>query len=342
MEMDIESRNMNNKASITNLEVFVPNNKIDNQFILSRINYNSNLLKNGSLERLMGVRDRYFAPDDIQVSDLACEAAKKILIKRTDLKVDLLIFAAASSDLIEPATANIIQSKLGLDCPVMDIKNACNSFVTAIQVASSFVNSGMYDKVLIVNGEKLSEVINFNPINDDHLIKCLSSYSLGDAGAAMLVENSESDSGKILFQNFFSSGQYWDVSTVYGGGSLAYRDIERFYFESDSVKLASVFTELIPSFMERCFNEASINHYDIDCLITHQVSDNTVSKIANRIGIPIEKSINSFPLFGNTAAATIPLAINYAIETNKLKSGDLLCILGLAAGISLSFQLIQW
>ena len=257
-----------------------------------------------------------------------------------DVNIDLLIFAAASSDLIEPATANIVQYKLGLTCPVMDIKNACNSFVSAMQVASSFIESNYYKNILIVNGEKLSEVINFNPHNDNHLMRCMAGYALGDAGAAMLMGSEEGS--KIIYQKCCTWGEYWNLCTVEGGGSLAYRNSEKYYFESNSQVLREIFIRKIPDFVSTCFQESGWILDDIDCLITHQISASTITQIADGLGIPRTKCINTFNLFGNTAAATIPIALKHAEDEGRLKKGDKLFVLGLAAGISLSVQLIEW
>jgi acyl-CoA:acyl-CoA alkyltransferase len=340
MEMVTQSKSLKASASIKSVAVYLPDNLVDNNDLVSRINYNSPAVKNGALERLLGIKTRHFAPEEMQVSDLACLAARKILDVNPDIQIDLLLFAAASSDLIEPATANIVQTKLGLTCPVMDIKNACSSFISAIQVASAFIDGGVYEHVLIVNGEKLSEVINYSPRNDDHLTRCLAAYGLGDAGAAVLM--SSDIKSRIVYQKFCSWGEYWNLCTVEGGGSMAFRNADKYYFESNSRELRNVFISKIPDFVSQCFKEADWSIQDINCLITHQVSGSTITQIAEGLGIPLEKCINTFNRYGNTAAATIPIAIHDALHEGRLKKGDKLFILGLAAGISLSVQLIEW
>lgn len=331
---------MNTNACIKSIAVHLPEHQVMNSDLVERINYNSAAIKNGALERLLGVKTRRFASAETQVSDLACHAAREILSANPNTQIDLLIFAAASSDLIEPATANIVQTKLGLECPVMDVKNACSSFVSAMQVASAFIDAGVYRNVLIANGEKLSEVINFTPRNDDHLTRCLAGYGLGDAGAAVLM--TYGTGSKLVYQKFWSWGEYWNLCTVEGGGSMAFRDADKYYFESNSRMLRDVFISKIPDFVSQCFQEAGWTLDDIDCLITHQVSSSTITQIADGLGIPLEKSINTFGLYGNTAAATIPIAMHEAIATGRLKKGDKLFVLGLAAGISLSVQLFEW
>lgn len=338
--MDVKSKRMRIIPSIKEVAVHVPSTKMYTSDILAKIEFNSGGLTKSTLERLLGNTTRFFADQETQVSDLACLAAEKVLQKFTGEKVDLLIFAAASSDLIEPATANIIQSKLGLHCPVMDIKNACNSMVSAIHTASAFIEAKYYNNVLIVNGEKLSEVINFRPKDEQHLLRCIASYGLGDAGAAILMGSDEGS--KIFHQKFSTWGQFWNLCTVAGGGSLAFRETEAYYFESESKTLKEEFFKKLPPFVFTFFEEAGIHASDIDCLITHQVTNNTTNDIGSVIGISQEKCVNTYDLFGNTAAATIPVSIDHALQNNQLKKGDKLLIIGLAAGISLSAQLILW
>ncbi|HRN56003.1 MAG TPA: ketoacyl-ACP synthase III [Agriterribacter sp.] len=338
MEANVKHKTM--KAAIKAVATYLPEHIIYNHQIEERIHNNTIMKGNNMLERLFGSKTRRFASEEMQVSDLACAAAKKIIHANTDATIDLLIFAAASSDLIEPATANIVQHKLGLACPVMDVKNACNSFVSAIHVGSAFIESGIYNNVLIACGEKLSEVINYSPMSDAHLNRCISAFTLGDAGAAMLL--GKSDRGKIVYQNFNSFGAHWDLCTVMGGGSLAYRNFDKYYFECDSKALRSIFQEKTGEVIFNALRETGWNINEIACIIPHQISSGTTSIVSKGLALPEDRFINIFSKYGNVAAATIPLALHEAITGGRLKTGEKLMLLGMAAGISLSVQLIEW
>jgi 3-oxoacyl-(acyl-carrier-protein) synthase III len=327
------------QAYISDLAIFLPHSKVTNSEVENRIVVNGTPFQEGLLRKIFGSRFRYFADEHVQVSDLAA-AAGNIILERTNHTIDLLIFAAASSDLIEPATSNIIQQKMGLACPVMDIKNACNSVVTAIETASAFVVAGMYENVLIVNGEKLSEVINYHPRDNEHLLECLSGYTLGDAGAAVLV--SCHGGSPIHFQRAMAWGEHWELCTVAGGGSRSFRDADKYYFEGKTAGLRNAFEAKALPFILQCIEDSPWAAEEIDCFVTHQVSFSTSKFTAKTLGIDDDKCINVFEHYGNTAAASIPLALDHAIRENRLKKGDKLMILGLAAGISVSVQLITW
>ena len=119
---------------IEHITSYIPSTKIDNRWVEEKIQAGGFPIQEGLLEKMIGSETRYYAEADEQVSDLAVAAAMKLLQKIPGRKIDLLIFAAASSDLIEPATANIVQHKLGLQCACFDLKNACNSVPTLLKL----------------------------------------------------------------------------------------------------------------------------------------------------------------------------------------------------------------
>lgn len=329
------------RCKIAEVSSFLPERIIENAELEQRINRQKKWLPEGALEKLFGIQQRRFAKPGTQVSDLASAAALPIVEKVGRKNIDLLLFAAACSDLIEPATSNIVQHKLGLACPVMDIKNACNSFVSAIHTASAFIQAGMYENVLIVNGEKLSDAINLDIRDAEHLKRSLAAFSLGDAGSAALINPAKGEEG-IYYQQFMTSGQHWELCTIRGGGSMHPHDASQNYFEGKTVDLKDAILSESADFLQDCFDRAGWLASEIDHLIAHQVSSHTFRIVSEALGIPLEKCISTFPHFGNTAAASIPLAIHCAQQRNLLQAGDKLAVIGLAAGISASVQFCVW
>jgi 3-oxoacyl-[acyl-carrier-protein] synthase-3 len=330
------------RTKIAEIATYLPAQRIDNETLVKRIQaQQQTCLTADMLERLFGIKERRFAAKEEQVSDLATKAALPIVEKIGREHIDLLIFAAACSDLIEPATCNIIQNKLGLTCPAMDIKNACNSFVSAIHTATAFIQSGIYNNVLVVNGEKLSNAINYKIRDINHLKRSLAAFSLGDAGAAALITASEDESG-FYHQDFLTVGKHWDLCTIQGGGSMYPHDVDKNYFEGKTAALKDVILNEAKDFIQQSFQRANWCPSTVQHLVTHQVSMPTFPVVAEAIGIPVERSISTFEYYGNNAAASIPLAINQAIENNIFKKGDKIAIVGLAAGVSVSLQLVVW
>ena len=333
---------MNHPTSkITAIGAYSPERVVLNEEIEIMVNEREEMLSCGSIERLFGVKQRRFAAEGEQVSDLAANAAKKILETTDPSSIDCLIFAAASSDLIEPATANIVQTKLGLTCPVFDIKNACNSFVTALHVANAFIVASNYKKVLLVTGEILSQAIKFKLENKEELIKRLASYSFGDAGAAALIEPATHESG-IYSQKLVSFGQYWNLCVIPGGGSMHPHDGDKTYFEGKTTEMRNVFLENKGLIIEKCIEETGWKLKDINHFFMHNVSKSTFDIVAAALQIPIDRFYTVMENHGNIAAASIPFAMSVAIENNKLKKGDKIMLIGLASGISMCVQLLIW
>lgn len=329
------------RAKISHINVFVPERRVTSAEVEATINASGNFIAAGSLERLFGVQERRYADADVQVSDLAVNAAAPLVAEIGKSNIDCLIFASACSDLIEPATANIVQHKLGLHCPSFDVKNACNSFVTALQVASSFIVSGTYNRVLIATGEKLSNAIKTTIASDADLKNRLAALSFGDAGSAVVVERSTDESG-IYHQSFLTSGKHWELCTIQGGGSLFPFDSSKNYFTGRTSELSEVMFEEGGAFVSEAFQNSGWQLHDVDHFFTHQVSAKTFEMVAQYFGIPENKFHKVISEYGNTASASIPLAMERAIRQGQLRKGDKVAIIGLAAGISISVQLIQW
>jgi 3-oxoacyl-[acyl-carrier-protein] synthase-3 len=293
------------------------------------------------LERLFGSVERRYSAVGEQVSDIAAKAALPIVERRGRENIDLLIFAAATADMIEPATANMVQAKLGLKCPVFDLKNACNSVVSAIQVATALIQSGQYRNVLIANGEKLQDGVKFEIEDFADLKRHMAAYTLGDAGAAILLEKSDDQSG-IVFQNYKSRGQYWKLCTVPGGGSAFPRSGNHNFFQGKTSEMRQVFLEEFGDMLTDCFTQSGWKVSDVDHFFMHQVSVSTFDAVAERGGFPRDRFIESFAKYGNIAAASIPLNLSEAVAAGKLKKGDKVMVIGLGAGITLGVQLMIW
>lgn len=330
------------KVKISHVSSYFDNAvRVSNTEIENRLNKDKNILPAGVIERLFGIKNRFFVKEGIQCSDLAAGAARIIFEKVDPATIDCIIFAAASSDLIEPATANIVQHKLGLNCPVFDLKNACNSFVTAMQIASSLIKSGQYKKVLITNGEILQNAITFDIADNEELMRRLASFTLGDAGTAAVMEASTDDSG-IIYHDMRSLGEYWELCLIPGGGSMFPQDCSKHFFEGKTTELRDVFIREKGEMFERCFRETGYTRDDIDHFFIHQVSKSTVKAMADDLNIPIGKFHCIIEEYGNTAAASIPLSLDLAVKSGKLQKGQKVIIIGLAAGISMSVQLMIW
>ncbi|MBO2450401.1 ketoacyl-ACP synthase III [Actinomadura barringtoniae] len=301
------------------------------------------------VERMTGIRARHVMRDDQQASDLAVEAARKLLADAGTAPedLDLLIFGSASQDLIEPATAHIVAAKLGAACPVFDVKNACNSFLNAVQTADALIRTGQHRRVLVCGGETPSRAIRWSVRDRAQFVDAFAGYTLSDAGAAMLLEavpgsgpclgpgsGPDGDSG-IFYRDFAAVSTAWDIGTLPGGGSMHPRDPEHSYFSGDGRRLKDAFLANGPEIFVRALENTGLGWDDFAVVAVHQVTMPYLEVLRSVLGIPADRLVVTLPEHGNVASATLPLQLATAIEEGRCGPGDRVAMVGLAGGVSL-------
>jgi 3-oxoacyl-[acyl-carrier-protein] synthase-3 len=323
-------------AIITGCGHFLPEQVVSSIEVEERVRACGFDIPHGIIQRLTGVAYRRYCPEGVS-SDLAAEAARLALQDAglSPLDIDLLIFASATHDVAEPATAGILQAKTGcLMAHAMDIKNACNSFLNALDVASGYIQLGRARRVLIACGEVLSPVINWQIQDPTDFLRKIAALTLGDGGGACILEAASPDGRGVLPGKFFSDGRHWQLSTVLSGGTLLKRDASRFYFESESARLYSLALEHIPTLMSKVLQDLSWELSDVNMMIPHQVSISIIKEFCRILDYPLERCMVTVDRLGNIAAASIPVAISLARLEGRICTGDRLLLVGGAAGFS--------
>lgn len=298
--------------------------------------------RTGSIQMLTGIRERRVAADNVQCSDLAVDACRQVLAAANvdSRDVDLLIYASAGQDLIEPATSHIIQSKLGTSCPVFDVKNACNSFLNGLQLAESLILSGACKLALVAVGEVSSRGIHWKPRDMDEFKRNLPGYTMGDAGAAALFAPANNGRG-IFYRNFSSYSDYWNLTTLLGGGSMHPHGDEYLYIRANSSRLQEAFRQEGLPFMARTMRDAGVTYADFRRIFVHQVSRPYLHDMLDECGIPADLVEESVVNLGNMAAASIPVAMAGALARGAIGPGDRVMCIGLSSGISIGVVMID-
>ena len=297
----------------------------------------------GIIELMTGIRSRRVAADGVNASDLAAEAARRVL-ERTGVavsEVDLLIYASVSQDLLEPATANLVQEKVGTACPVFDIKNACNSFLNAVQVGEALIQNGTYRTVLITVGEMPSRCIKWSVEDREDFKLSFPGYTLGDAGAAALLRPARHSRG-IFYRSFLTASRFWSLGIIPGGGSMHPRGDEWSYIRGDGTLLKGAFSEVGPDLLLDALRETGTTCADYDRVLVHQVSMPFIKSFLDVSGVPREKVVITLPDLGNMAAASLPVAFAMAEDRGEIVPGDRIMWIGLAGGISLGVMLMEY
>lgn len=289
-----------------------------------------------TVSRLTGVNRIFLKDDSVNASDLAADAGRKALrsasVKEKD--IDLLIFASASQDLIEPATAHIVAHKLGISAPVMDVKNACNSFLNGVQVADLFIKSGQHKKVLVVSGETPSVSIRWNCETKDSFLEAFPGFSMSDSGGAMLLSavHKEEESSMVKVK-MSANSEMWDIGILDTGGSRSPRNPDTTYFNIDGGKLYEAFRTVG---CELLFNEiaAGLDWNDYRRVGAHQVSTIYTKMLTEALHIPENKLVEVISEYGNLASNSLPLQMGSLIDSGELQQGDMFAFIGLGGGIS--------
>ena len=324
----------------------LPTHCLNSRDIEQRVSESSSdfVMPAGIIEAVTGVSERRHAAAGVNSSDLATEAGLKALLAAgaDPASVDLLIFAAASHDVSEPATSAIVQAKTGCtNATFVDVKNACNSFLNGLDFAAAAISTGRARRVLVTSGEVLSPTINWSVDDAGDLRRKFAAFTLGDAGGAVLLEASPQERG-LLAGRFVSDGTAWRLSTVLFGGTLMGRDSSRSYFECDSRELQRLALEHIPPLMDKTLSEVNWRADDIAHVIPHQVSRGVIDALCSAIDFPRERVQVTLDRFGNTAAASIPLALSLADEQGLIHKGDKLLLVCGAAGFTAGVLPVIW
>ncbi|WP_327350823.1 3-oxoacyl-ACP synthase III family protein [Streptomyces sp. NBC_01304] len=295
-------------------------------------------LSPGVLRHMYGLLERTVAPADEQPSDLAAHAARTLLEEHgTDPSdIDLLLFAGILADMEEPATAHVVAAKLGLGCPVFDLKNACNGVLNALEVADSFIKSGQYRRILVTTAEVSTRESRWSVDEPADVLHALPSLSTGDMGSAVLVEAAERPG--ILGSRFFANSWGWQAATL-PNPYAQHRTLG--HLRIDSAELLASFDGM-PERVRGALHDLGVKPDDLDLACIHQPSVAFTKVACEWVGVEQEQILATFPQHGNVATNTIPLQLATALRTGRLQRGDLVGLFGFASGASSGLMLCEW
>ncbi|KRC60735.1 3-oxoacyl-ACP synthase [Agromyces sp. Root81] len=298
-------------------------------------------LPTGIIARLTGVRGVHVRPEGWQTSDLAVAAARAALAESPG-PIDLLVFASASQDLIEPATAHIVAAKLGLTAAVMDVKNACNSLLVGMQVAEALIATGQARRALVVSGEQPSHAVRWKLDGDAQFLRSFPGYTMSDGGAAVVLEASDDSGVGIIGSRFSAHSQYWDVGTLPTGGSINPHAIGGSYFDMDGRALERAFRRVGLGIFHETLAGLGLEAGALDFVAVHQVALPMHTRIVELLGVDPSITEETISAHGNLASVSLPVQLARAREQGRLRPGDLVALVGLAGGISLGVTVLRW
>jgi 3-oxoacyl-[acyl-carrier-protein] synthase III len=311
------------------------------------------LLTNADLEKMVdtndewilqrvGIRERHIVDPGVATSDLAKEASL-CAIKRAGLSpvdIDFIVVGTTTPDMIFPSTACLVQTKIGAPRAWgFDLGAACSGFTYALTTAAQMVATGASEHALVIGADVMSSIIDYT----DRATCVL----FGDGAGAAIIEASDDDSiGIIDFENYVD-GSLGAALCLPAGGSLRPASHETIDQRLHYVKQEgqTVFKFAVRNTEEACARILRRNNLSagcIDLMVSHQANRRIILSAAEKLGVPEEKVVINIEKFGNTTAATIPLALSDAVDAKRLKRGDTLLMVSVGAGFTVGALLLKW
>jgi 3-oxoacyl-[acyl-carrier-protein] synthase-3 len=283
-----------------------------------------------------GIRKRHIAADGETTSDLATNAASKALkaAGMTAEDIDLIVVATATPDFTFPATATVVQKKLGVTRgAAFDIQAVCSGFVYAVATADNFLARGQFERALVIGAETFSRIIDWSDRGTCVLF--------GDGAGAMVLERQEKSKANdrgVKSVHLRSDGRYKDLLWVDGGPSST-QTVGHLRMTGNQVFKHAV--SKISESVRAATEAAGIAIADVDWFVPHQANQRILSAVAEKLGLEDHKVVSTVADHGNTSAASVPLALAVAIEDGRVKPGDLVLMEAIGGGFAWGAALIR-
>jgi 3-oxoacyl-[acyl-carrier-protein] synthase III len=325
------------RARIASLATYVPPKVLTNADLEKMVETSDEWI----LQRT-GIRERHIVEPGVATSDLASEAAKKA-IERAGLTpddIDFIVVGTTTPDMLFPSTACLVQHKIGASRAWgYDLFAACSGFTYALTTAAQMVSTGASKHALVIGADVMSSIIDYTDRTT-----CV---IFGDgAGAAVVEVSDDPEIGILDFENYVD-GSGGDALCMPAGGSKMPASLETVQQRLHYVKQdgGTVFKFAVRNTEEACARllaRHNLNAGCIDLMVSHQANRRIILSAAEKLGLPEDKVVINIERFGNTTAATIPLALNDAVESRRLRRGDLVLMVSVGAGFTVGAMLMRW
>ncbi|MEJ6024079.1 beta-ketoacyl-ACP synthase III [Ramlibacter sp. PS4R-6] len=325
---------MNRYSRITGTGSYLPPRRVTNDDLAAQLAAKGIETSDQWIIERTGIRARHFADEGVNTSDLGAHAARHAL-EAAGLKpeqIDLIIVATSTPDMIFPSAACIMQNKLGIaGCAAFDVQAVCSGFVYALTVADSMIRTGAASKALVVGAEVFSRILDFNDRTTCVLF--------GDGAGAVVLE--ASDTPGILASDLHADGKHVGILCVPGtvsGGQVLGDPL----LKMDGQAVFKLAVGVLEDAARATLAKAGRTDADIDWLIPHQANIRIMQGTAKKLKLPLAKLVVTVDEHGNTSAASIPLALDAAVRSGKVKKGDTLMLEGVGGGFTWGAVLLDF
>jgi len=292
-----------------------------------------------------GIKIRHVTADNESTAFLATEAAKKALADaHLDAgELDTIIVATITPEMVFPSTASFVQSALrAKKAFVFDVAAACSGFIYSIAIVQQFLESGRYKNALVIGAETLTKITDWTDRT--------SCILFGDAAGAVVLESrparTKDECKGVMYSTMASDGDYWETlcCRAYGSRHPAHKKLDNQNKIYMQIKGREVYQQAIRRIVEtvtECMDHCGLSIDDVKMLISHQMNGRIIESAAKRLNFPSEKVYINISRYGNTSAASVPLAFDECIKEGKLKQGDIVIFVAFGAGLTWGANVIQ-
>ena len=324
------------KATITAASHYLPENIISNREMEKFVDTSDEWIRSRT-----GIRQRHKVKNGEATSSMGIKVANKI-IKKTKIsptEIDVIITATITPDMLFPSTASIIQKEIGaINAWAFDLNAACSGFLFSLETAQSLIESKKYNKILVIGGDTMSSIIDYN----DRATCVL----FGDGAGAILLEASNENNG-IMDSVLFTDGSGGERLYMPGGGSLYPSskktiDSNFHYLKQDGREVYKSAVRGMTEAAIEILKRNSLSAEDLKLFIPHQANKRIIEACSSRLGLNSDQVYVNIDRFANTTGGTIPICISEATENNLLKKGDLILLAAFGAGFTWGATLIKW
>lgn len=324
------------RAKITGTGAYAPERVLTNRDIERMVDTSDEWITERS-----GIKERRIAAPDQATSDIALKACERALDAAgvKPKQVDLIIVATVTGDMSFPSTGCVLQEKLGAkNAAAFDINAACSGFIFGLSVADKFIKSGSAKTVLVVGAETLSRFVDW----EDRTTCVL----FGDGAGAAVIEASD-DEGGLISVDIHSDGSYGDLLCVPAGGSRHPATKDTVKHKEHCIKMKGnetfkIAVKTLEKLVVDTLKKNKLKPSELSLLIPHQANLRIIQATAKRLDLPMEKVLVNLDRYGNTSAASVPIALDEAVRTGRVRAGDYVMLEAFGGGLTWASALLKW
>lgn len=347
------------KAKIAGIGMYVPEHIVTNKDLEQYMDTND-----AWIQERTGIQQRRYAHRTRETTTTMGVEAAKMAIERagtTAADIDFIVFATLSPDYYFPGCGVLVQRALKMgEIGALDVRNQCSGFIYALSVADQYIRSGMYNNILVIGADKHSFGLDFSTRGRNV------SVIFGDGAGAVVLQRADREDQGILSTHLHCDGESAEILAMYNPGTHANYWVDQQLADFDDAEMGNMFMShtmidkaqnfpfmdgpsvfkkaivKIPEAVMEALNHNKLTVADIDMLVPHQANLRISQFVQQKLGLPDDKVFNNIQKYGNTTAASIPIALCEAWQEGKVKPGDMVCLASFGSGFTWGSALLRW